>query len=106
MAYSERKMMISKRSCGGCDGDNTISYTATVLNAAKTLGKGLRELGEQMAAGFGGSNSATAAAAAGATTAAGINGTGASGNNQLDDAQPGLVTIMDIKVSGWIWLEG
>lgn len=99
MAYAERKLMVSKRSYGGCDGDNTVSYTATVLNAAKTLGKGLRELGEQMAAGFGGGSGSGSAAAAAAAAAAAHNNAGGAGGNPLDDAQPGLVTIMDIKVS-------
>lgn len=101
MAYAERKQMVSKRSSGGCDGAATVSYTATVLNAAKTLGKGLRELGEQMAAGFGGGSSAANSAAAAAAAAAAANGggnNGHGGNGGFDEAQPGLVTIMDIKV--------
>lgn len=93
--------MVAKRSCGGCDGTTTVSYTATVLNAAKSLGKGLLELGEQMAAGFGGGGSAAAAAAAAAANGGGLNNGGGGGGGSVpgfEDAQPGLVTIVDIKV--------
>uniref|UniRef100_A0A182FK65 BCAS3 domain-containing protein n=1 Tax=Anopheles albimanus TaxID=7167 RepID=A0A182FK65_ANOAL len=57
IAYAERRLIPSKRSSGGCEGDGVTSYTATVLNAAKSLGKGLRELGEQVAAGLTGGGS-------------------------------------------------
>ncbi|XP_035895428.1 uncharacterized protein LOC118504694 isoform X2 [Anopheles stephensi] len=56
IAYAERRLIPSKRSSGGCEGDGVTSYTATVLNAAKSFGKGLRELGEQVAAGLTGSH--------------------------------------------------
>lgn len=92
MAYAERKLLPSKRSSGGCDCDGVASYTATVLNAAKSLGKGLRELGEQMAAGFTGN---AAGNQFGITGSSG--GTGAGGSP--DDIQSGIVTVMDIKVS-------
>lgn len=88
LAYAEHKLLSSKRSCGGCDGECASSYTATVLNAAKSLGKGLRELGEQVAAG--------------------LTGTSATGNisknssfdspTGIDSRQPGIVTVIDIKV--------
>ncbi|XP_055911961.1 uncharacterized protein LOC129945988 [Eupeodes corollae] len=86
MAYSENKLLHSKRSGGGCDGDGVASYTATVLNAAKSFGKGLRELGEQVAAGLTG------------TTGSG----GSSKSSSFDSAtgdvrQGGVVTILDIK---------
>lgn len=87
MAYAERKMLPSKRSSGGCDCDGVASYTATVLNAAKTLGKGLREFGGHVAAGFAGGNASA--------------GSGACGVSSLgtpDDYQPGIVTIIDTKV--------
>lgn len=89
LAYSEHKLIHTKRSGGGCDGDGVASYTATVLNAAKSFGKGLRELGEQVAAGLTG------------TTGSGSN----SKNNSFDSSggssdikQPGIITILDIKV--------
>lgn len=87
LAYAERKLLPSKRSSGGCDGDGVASYRANFLNAAKSLGKGLRELGEQMAAGFTGNNSS-------ATLANTPNST-----SNIEEIQPGIVTIMDTKVS-------
>ncbi|XP_055620763.1 uncharacterized protein LOC129765015 isoform X2 [Toxorhynchites rutilus septentrionalis] len=90
IAYSEKKLLSSKRSSGGCDGDGGTSYTATVLNAAKTLGKGLRELGEQMAAGLtGGSHS-------GPSSITGLV-SGSGGGVANDGNQQGVVTILDIK---------
>ncbi|KAH8289814.1 hypothetical protein KR054_011401 [Drosophila jambulina] len=90
LAYAEHKLLHSKRSGGGCDGEGVPSYTATVLNAAKSLGKGLRELGEQVAAGL-----------TGGTTA----GSGASSKSSSFDSasggpdakQSGVVTIIDVK---------
>lgn len=86
MAYSENKLLHSKRSGGGCDGDGVASYTATVLNAAKSFGKGLRELGEQVAAGLTGTTGSS----------------GSSKSSSFDSAsgdmrQGGVVTILDIK---------
>lgn len=86
LAYAERKMMPSKRSGGGCDCDGVSSYTATMLNAAKTLSKGLRELGEQVAAGLTGSNASQVTAAPSHSTVEGQN------------LQPGIITVFDIKV--------
>lgn len=94
LAYAERKLMPAKRSSGGCEGQGVGSYTATVLNAAKSLGKGLRELGEQMAAGFGGG---AASGSGGGYPVGGVNGTMA--GTPVDDLQPGIVTVLDIKVS-------
>lgn len=89
LAYAERKLLPAKRSAGGCDCDGVSSYTATVLNAAKTLGKGLRELGEQVAAGFAGTGAVNVNAIGAAPTAL--------GNGQ--QLTPGIITIMDIKVN-------
>lgn len=88
LAYAERKMMPSKRSGGGCDCDGVTSYTATMLNAAKTLSKGLRELGEQVAAGLTGS-----------TTPSQIATVTSNGTVEGQQLQPGIITILDIKVS-------
>ncbi|CAD7090787.1 unnamed protein product [Hermetia illucens] len=89
MAYSEWKLMPSKRSSGGCDCEGVPSYTATVLNAAKSLGKGLRELGEQVAAGLTGSGSN------GGSLGSSKSSSFESSSGELK--QPGLVTIVDIK---------
>lgn len=87
LAYAERKLMPSKRSGGGCDCDGVSSYTATMLNAAKTLSKGLRELGEQVAAGLTGSSPSQA------TTVT------SNGMVEGQQFQPGIITVLDIKVS-------
>lgn len=92
LAYAEKKMIPSKASAGGCFFDGVSSYTATVLNAAKTLSKGLRELGEHVAAGLTGSGSNL--------SALGGSGTGATSTTvNADGSQPGIVTILDIKHS-------
>lgn len=79
-------MIPSKASAGGMFFDGVASYTATVLNAAKSLGKGLRELGEHVAAGLTGSGANAA-----------NQGGSAPGTVNADGSQPGIVTILDIK---------
>ncbi|XP_017851692.1 breast carcinoma-amplified sequence 3 homolog [Drosophila busckii] len=90
LAYAEHKLLPSKRSGGGCDGEGVPSYTATVLNAAKSFGKGLRELGESVAAGL-----------TGATTAGSGNSSKSSSFDSAcggpDAKQSGVVTIIDVK---------
>lgn len=88
IAYAEKRLIPSKRSSGGCDFDGVSSYTATVLNAAKSLGKGLRELGEHVAAGLTGSgvNSSNLGSSS-----------SSSGFANADGSQPGVITILDIK---------
>lgn len=87
MGYAERKLISSKISAGGCYFEGVPSYTATVLNAAKSLGKGLRELGEQVAAGLTGANQMNNVSSTSAT----------SSNINADGSQPGVVTIIDIR---------
>ncbi|XP_017137984.1 uncharacterized protein LOC108152864 isoform X1 [Drosophila miranda] len=89
LAYAEHKLLHSKRSGGGCDGEGVPSYTATVLNAAKSLGKGLRELGEQVAAGLTG---ATAGSGASSKSSSFDSASGGP-----DAKQSGVVTIIDVK---------
>ncbi|XP_052872687.1 uncharacterized protein LOC128278071 [Anopheles cruzii] len=79
IAYAERRLIPSKRSSGGCEGDGVTSYTATVLNAAKSLGKGLRELGEQVAAGLTGSHLGSSLGTGSAGGSGGIGGGGGGG---------------------------
>ncbi|KDR16621.1 Breast carcinoma-amplified sequence 3-like protein [Zootermopsis nevadensis] len=81
LAYSERRLMPSRRSSGGMEGEGVQSYTATVLHAAKSFGKGLRELGETVASSLTGGHQV---------------GTILSGN--ADSIQPGIVTILDAQV--------
>jgi WD40 repeat protein len=62
------------------------------LNAAKSLGKGLRELGEQVAAGLvGGGNASASSSHSGSTSSL------TSSVPSADGTQPGVVTILDIK---------
>lgn len=99
MAYAERKMLPSKRSSGGCDCDGVASYTATVLNAAKTLGKGLREFGGQMAAGFSGSSSGGGGGGGNGSGNSSFSSSASSTGGTAEDYQPGIVTIIDTKYS-------
>lgn len=90
LAYAEHKLLHSKRSGGGCDGEGVPSYTATVLNAAKSFGKGLRELGEQVAAGLTG----TSAGSGNSSKSSSFD----SASGGVDGKQSGVVTIIDVKV--------
>lgn len=93
--------MPARRSSGGTEGEGVQSYTATVLHAAKSFGKGLRELGETVA-------SSLTGGAAGMGMQRGMVGgvggpmAGHQGGNILsgnaDGIQPGIVTILDAQV--------
>ncbi|XP_031358137.1 breast carcinoma-amplified sequence 3 homolog [Photinus pyralis] len=89
MAYAERKLISNKRSSGGNEGEGVQSYTATVLHAAKSLGKGLRELGETVASSLTGNPQFKAGSSPGNTLIIGNNGT--------DVLQKGVVTVLDIE---------
>ncbi|XP_051864613.1 uncharacterized protein LOC117578056 isoform X2 [Drosophila albomicans] len=89
LAYAEHKLLHTKRSGGGCDGEGVPSYTATVLNAAKSFGKGLRELGEQVAAGLTG----TSAGSGNSSKSSSFD----SATGGVDAKQSGVVTIIDVK---------
>lgn len=67
-----------------CAGEGVQSYAATVLHAAKSLGKGLRELGETVASSLSGTSSGTSQHITHPGT--------------TDVLQPGIVTILDIQV--------
>ncbi|XP_046748499.1 uncharacterized protein LOC124412566 [Diprion similis] len=83
LAYSEKKLIPARRSSGGSEGEGTQSYTATVLHAAKSLGKGLRGLGETVASTLTG------------------NSVPPSTPNSIgfDTTQPGVVTILDLQAA-------
>lgn len=83
LAYSEKKLLPVKRSSGGCEGEGVQSYTATVLYAAKSLGKGLRGLGETVASSLTGNSVSPVV----------INNTGS------DVTQPGVITILDLQAA-------
>lgn len=80
---SEKKLIPARRSSGGCEGEGVQSYTATVLYAAKSLGKGLRGLGETVASSLTGNSISPMA----------INNAGS------DVTQPGVVTILDLQMA-------
>ncbi|XP_012269875.2 uncharacterized protein LOC105694094 isoform X2 [Athalia rosae] len=81
LAYSEKKLLPARRSSGGSEGEGAQSYTATVLHAAKSLGKGLRGLGETVASTITGNS----------MTPTPLNSVG------FDTTQPGVVTILDLQ---------
>ncbi|XP_012279625.1 breast carcinoma-amplified sequence 3 homolog isoform X2 [Orussus abietinus] len=83
LAYSEKKLLPVRRSSGGSEGEGVQSYTTTVLYAAKSLGKGLRGLGESVASSLTGN----------AVSPMTINNAGA------DATQPGVVTILDLQAA-------
>ncbi|XP_072754963.1 uncharacterized protein [Anoplolepis gracilipes] len=83
LAYSEKRLIPSRRSSGGCEGEGVQSYTATVLYAAKSLGKGLRGLGETVASSLTGNSVSPMT----------INNAG------NDVSQPGVVTILDLQIA-------
>ncbi|CAG9819698.1 unnamed protein product [Phaedon cochleariae] len=87
MAYAEKKLNCSKRSSGGNDGEGVQSYTATVLHAAKSLGRGLRELGESVASSLTGSGSFKPGTSPNSPQSGGMS----------DVPQKGIVTILDIE---------
>lgn len=82
LAFRDKKLQPSKRSGGGFEGEEATSYKATVLNAAKTLGKGLRGFGGQVAAGLTGNTQPTPSVS----------------NATADVADQGVVSILDIKI--------
>ncbi|XP_074025955.1 breast carcinoma-amplified sequence 3 homolog isoform X2 [Leptinotarsa decemlineata] len=87
LAYAEKRLNPSKKSNGGNDGEGVQSYTATVLHAAKSLGKGLREFGESFASSLAGTPSLKLSTSPNSPQAGGQN----------DFAHKGVVTILDIE---------
>ncbi|GAB1604473.1 breast carcinoma-amplified sequence 3-like [Argonauta hians] len=48
LAYADKRLVSVHQSCGGMSGDGSQSYAATVINAAKSITKGLTMFGEAM----------------------------------------------------------
>ncbi|CAH0561495.1 unnamed protein product [Brassicogethes aeneus] len=94
MAYAEKKLNQTKRSSGGNEGEGVQSYTATVLHAAKSLGRGLRELGESVASSLTGNQ----------TFKPGISPNSPQGGGTGDVSQKGIVTVLDIE-SGNLFVD-
>lgn len=82
LAYADCKLVPNHQSCGGVCGDNSQSYTATVINAAKTLSRGLTIFGETV----------------GRWT--GTEGASDYGNHKKCVIRPGVVTIIDTMKIG------
>lgn len=80
LAYADRRMVTHWRSMGGCQSEGPQSVTATMMHAAKFLGKGLRDLSETVA------NSLT-----GSGQESGFTGI-------AEPCLKGIVTIIDIEV--------
>ncbi|XP_071445590.1 breast carcinoma-amplified sequence 3 homolog isoform X2 [Hetaerina americana] len=91
MAYTERRLIPSRRSAGGVEGSSAQSYTATVLHAAKSLTRGLRELGETVASSLGGGPRTVVTSREVDRTLV-LDTEGSSGS----PPQPGVVSILDI----------
>lgn len=104
LAYAEKRLLPIHRGGGGFEGEGIQSYTATVIHAAKTLGKGLRDFGGTFASSLSGqrapasspsfsASSASSLAAGGGGCSSGA-GVGAGGRG---DPQPGVVTVLDLE---------
>ncbi|XP_066246460.1 breast carcinoma-amplified sequence 3 homolog [Euwallacea similis] len=89
LAFAEKKLIASRRSSGGNEGEGVQSYTATVLHAAKSLGRGLRELGDAVASSLTGNQTGKLGTSPNSPQA------GGSG----DVPQKGIVTILDLESS-------
>ncbi|XP_060532300.1 breast carcinoma-amplified sequence 3 homolog [Cylas formicarius] len=87
LAFAEKKLIPSRRSSGGNEGEGVQSYTATVLHAAKSLGRGLRELGETVASSFTGNQNFKPGTSPNSPQAGG----------HSDVSQKGIVTVLDIE---------
>ncbi|XP_001603193.2 breast carcinoma-amplified sequence 3 homolog [Nasonia vitripennis] len=85
LAYGEKKLVPGRRSSGGSEGEGVSSYTATVLYAAKSLGKGLRGLGETVASSLTGNSVSPM--------------TALNNSNSTDSSQPGVVSILDLQAA-------
>ncbi|PSN43844.1 Breast carcinoma-amplified sequence 3, partial [Blattella germanica] len=99
LAYSERKLMPAHRSSGGTEGEGVQSYTATMLHAAKSFGKGLRELGETVASSLTGGTGVGMQRGMGGGVCGPMGGQ--PGGNMLgnsDAVQPGVITILDAQL--------
>lgn len=80
LAYAEKRLLSIHRCGGGFEGEGIQSYTATVIHAAKSLTKGLREFGETFLTGQRSAPMASSASQQG--------------------PQPGVVTVIDLDGVG------
>ncbi|XP_043196973.1 breast carcinoma-amplified sequence 3 homolog [Amphibalanus amphitrite] len=89
LAYGEKRLTGYLQSRGGMNAESSHSYTASMLHAAKSISKGIRELGEGLASTLAGGRYAPPVSPA-AGAAASSNGA----------PQPGLVTVLDVLATG------
>ncbi|XP_030745857.1 breast carcinoma-amplified sequence 3 homolog isoform X2 [Sitophilus oryzae] len=87
LAFGDKKLVASRRSSGGNEGEGVQSYTATVLHAAKSLGRGLRELGDVVASSLTGNQMSKLGTSPNSPQAGGSS----------DVLQKGIVTILDVE---------
>ncbi|CAK9133547.1 unnamed protein product, partial [Ilex paraguariensis] len=101
LAYSEQRLIPNLKSAGGCEVESAPSYTATVLNAAKTLSQGLRELSGSVASSFSGNLSTSPLTSSYMPLASGFHRSDSSSSINSSNAgellQPGIVTIVDVE---------
>lgn len=76
LAYTDRRLFPRYQSGGGMEMSGSLSYTASMLYAAKSLTKGLKGLGE--------------------TVASSITGNRPAGRNENVAPEPGIVTIINL----------
>jgi hypothetical protein len=76
LAYTDRRLFPRYQSNGGVEMGGTLSYTASMLYAAKSLTKGLKGLGE--------------------TVASSITGHRVPGRNENVTPEPGIVTVVNL----------
>lgn len=95
LAYAEKKLIAWQRSSGGVGGGGAQSYTATVLQAAQTLGRGLRGLSETVASSLTGPRSHASHSGG----SMGLLGSSPPTVNGVDHSSPGIVTVLDLEAS-------
>ncbi|XP_053502418.1 breast carcinoma-amplified sequence 3 isoform X2 [Ictalurus furcatus] len=89
LAYAENKLIRCHQSRGGACGDNSQSYTATVISAAKTLKTGLTMVGKVV-------TQLTGTLPSGAPDEEGV----AHSSTRRSPHQPGVVTVIDTHSVG------
>lgn len=93
LAFAEKKLVAWKRSSGGVGGGGAQSYTATVLHAAQTLGRGLRGLSETVASSLTGPRNHSGG------QMGSLLGSSPPTMNGTDHSSPGVVTVLDLEAS-------
>ncbi|XP_070573678.1 LOW QUALITY PROTEIN: BCAS3 microtubule associated cell migration factor-like, partial [Ptychodera flava] len=90
LAYADKKLVSVHQSGGGMSGDGVHSYAATVINAAKTITKGLSIFGETVGRLASGKDQRSGSPTHSPTASAASSG--------AHDKIPGIVTIIDTNL--------